>query len=307
MFLITGAAGFIGSRIVRRLNSRGHNELILVDNLDRVDKLPNVASTQFADFLDKRELLEALENLPKVDAVIHQGACSATTEADGVYLMRNNHAFSRQLFEWAVNRGIPFVYASSASVYGDGARGFREKPECEQPLNLYAFSKLAFDNYVRHRMASVTSPVVGLRYFNVYGPGESHKLRMASVAHHFLEIVEAKPDARLELFEGSEDLKRDFVYVEDVVDVVMHFLNGSHSGVFNCGSGRAESFLDLGIAVQQETGRGTLGYVPFPSDLTGKYQRYTCADLTSLRRAGYGRDFSGIREGIARFVKARKQ
>jgi len=309
LIVVTGAAGFIGSNLVRALNARGRADLLLVDDLTNGRKFANLVDCDFADYLDKDEFLARLAagSLDaQVEAVLHQGACSDTTEWNGRVMLRDNYEASKALFEFASEREIPFVYASSAAVYGMGPE-FREDPACERPLNLYGWSKLLFDRWVRRRSRELRSQVVGLRYFNVYGPRESHKGEMASVAwkHH----LQLRAGDVVRLFEGSEgfapgEQRRDFVYVGDVVAVNLWFLDHPEvSGIYNVGTGRAQTFNDVARAVIAHHGRGRIEYVPFPDVLRGSYQSHTCASLASLREAGCDTPFLSVEEGVSRYLK----
>ena len=299
MIIVTGGAGFIGSNLVAGLNQAGERDILVVDDLTDGSKHRNLNCLTFADYLDRDELLEALPTLGDVRAIFHQGACSDTTEADGRFMMANNYTYSRRLLEHALRQCIPFLYASSASVYGSGENGFAERPECEYPLNVYAYSKYAFDNLVRRILPEAQSQVLGLRYFNVYGPQENHKGTMASVAFHlFGQHAQGDP---MRLFEGSEGFRRDFVHVADAVATNLHFRESGNSGIFNCGTGEARSFLDVGRTMQRLVGGAELDFVPFPAHLEGKYQTHTEADLTALRGAGYTRSFRSLEDGLAEY------
>jgi ADP-L-glycero-D-manno-heptose 6-epimerase len=324
--IVTGAAGFIGSNLVKALNARRTREVIAVDNLTRADKVPNLSDCEIVDYFDKEDFIARVRSgsLPAdVSAVMHQGACSDTMETDGRYMMENNYRYSKDLLEWCQARHIPFIYASSASVYGSG-REFRETRECEAPLNVYGYSKFLFDQYVRRRMVGSTGQIAGFRYFNVYGPRESHKGRMASVAFHFFNQYQA--EGRVRLFEGSGgygpgEQIRDFVSVEDVVRVNLHFLDHSAlSGIFNVGTGRARSFNDMAAATINAVRKarkekalslddirrtGAIEYIPFPPALVGKYQSYTQADMSALRKAGFKTAFLDVEEGVSRYVAER--
>jgi len=324
--VVTGAAGFIGSNLVKALNARGERDIVAVDNLTRGDKSVNLADLEITDFVDKREFLRRIEDgkvASTVRVVFHQGACSDTMESDGRYMMENNYDYSMKLMAWCAARGVPFIYASSASVYGGGSV-FREEREFEAPLNVYGYSKFLFDQAVRRHLRSAAAQVAGFRYFNVYGPRETHKGRMASVAFHFYN--QYLKDGKVRLFEGSAgyaagEQLRDFVSVEDAVKVNLFFFDHPGvSGIFNVGTGRAESFNEVARAtvnaVRATRGEKPLGiaelqsaaaieYVPFPAQLVGKYQSYTQADLTRLREAGYKDPFLGVEEGVGRYVKAR--
>jgi ADP-L-glycero-D-manno-heptose 6-epimerase len=322
--VVTGAAGFIGSNIVRGLNARGETDIIAVDNLSRADKFRNLVDCEIADYLDKEEFLARLsagDFDDDVTAILHQGACSDTMESDGRYMMRNNYRYSALLLDHCQNNDVPFVYASSASVYGAGAT-FVEKREHEAPLNVYGYSKFLFDQHVRRTLPERTAPIVGFRYFNVYGPREQHKGRMASVAFHFFN--QYRKDGTVRLFAGSGgyaagEQRRDFVAVPDVVAANLHFLGDSdRSGIFNLGSGRAESFNEVArhvinacrkAAGEPELGladlvrAGAVEYVEFPPQLVGKYQSYTQADLTALRDAGYRAPMTELARGVADYVE----
>ncbi len=303
MIIVTGGAGFIGSNLVKGLNARDRSDILVVDDLTDGTKFANLAGCEIADYEDKeifRRNLAASGLPPDTAAVLHQGACTSTTEWDGRFMLDQNFAVSRELFQGCVDKGIPFIYASSAAVYGAGP-GFREDPACEMPLNVYGYSKLLFDQYVR-RQESPGIQVAGLRYFNVYGPGEEHKDAMASVVWHFNEQL--KRDGEVRLFEGSDgfaagEQRRDFVFVADIVKVVLHFLeHPGLSGIFNVGTGRAQTFNDVARAVIDWHGRGEIRYVGFPAHLQGRYQSFTEADLDRLRAAGYRDEFNSVEEGV---------
>jgi ADP-L-glycero-D-manno-heptose 6-epimerase len=325
MFVVTGGAGFIGANLVKALNGRGVRDVLVVDNLERGDKFRNLTDCEIADYLDKRDFLEQ-RGRPrfgrKLKAVFHEGACSDTMEADGRYMMNNNYEYSKALLHHCQEKKIPFLYASSAAVYGAG-KEFREDRACEAPLNAYGYSKFLFDQYVRRMLPKKTAQVVGFRYFNVYGPREAHKGRMASVAfHHFNQFLES---GKVRLFEGSHgyaagEQRRDFVSVEDAVAVNLWFLDhANRSGIFNVGTGRAQSFNDVAAAVinslrrargehpltlAQMQDQGLIEYIAFPEGLKEKYQAYTEADITLLRKAGYRNDFLTVEQGVERYVEA---
>ena len=318
--VVTGAAGFIGSNLVLGLNRLGIDDVIAVDDLTDGPKYRNLLGAQLSDYFDKREFYGrfARGEFGQVDAVLHQGACSDTMETDGRYMMENNYRYSLDLLDWCQQRKVPFIYASSAAVYGMGPV-FQEDPANERPLNVYGYSKFLFDQVVRRRLPNVTAPVTGLRYFNVYGPREAHKGRMASVAfHHFNQF---RADGKVSLFEASHgyangEQRRDFIHVDDVVKVNFHFLDRGTSGVFNLGTGRAQPFNDVALAVvnamqapggpklslPEATGRGLIEYVAFPEALKGKYQAFTQADPGGLRKAGYENPFLTVEQGTASYV-----
>lgn len=302
MVVVTGGAGFIGSNIVYGLNKRGITDILIVDNLKNSLKHRNLNSLSFKDFVDKEEFINRLDSFRNIKVIFHQGACSNTMETDGQYMIKNNYEYSKLLFEFAVKNKIRFLYASSASVYGDGKNGFREELECEYPLNIYAFSKYLFDQYVRKNWSRITTQVVGLRYFNVYGPQENHKGRMASVINHFHN--EIKTEGKMKLFEGSKNFLRDFVYVDDVVDVNLFFFdNPIKNGIFNCGSGKARSFLDIAEIMKGIYKNSQIEFIPFPENLKGKYQTFTEASLSKLREVGYRKEFTSLEEGVRKYCE----
>jgi len=309
MHVVTGGAGFIGSNLVRALIDRGHDDVVVVDDLQDGHKFVNIADFPIADYLDKDDFLERLESDKafgkSIHVILHEGACSATTEWDGRYMMRNNYGYSQRLLHHCLGNGTQYVYASSAAVYG-ASQTFAEQPEYEAPLNVYGYSKLQFDRYVRRVAATPGSQVVGLRYFNVYGPREQHKGSMASVAFHFNNQVVADNETRL--FEGSggygdgEQL-RDFVYVDDICALNLWFLdNPAVSGIFNAGTGKAQSFNDVANAVIAWHGSGEIRYIPFPDHLKGAYQSFTQADLGHLRATGCDVEFRMVEQGVKDYL-----
>ena len=324
MYVVTGGAGFIGANIVKGLNDRGISEVLVVDNLERADKFRNLVDCEIADYLDKRDFLERIRSRSikeKFEALFHEGACSDTMEHNGLYMMQNNYEYSKVLLHYCQERKIPFLYASSASVYG-GGRVFRESREHESPLNVYGYSKFLFDQYVRRVLADSTTQIAGFRYFNVYGDREQHKGRMASVAWHFFN--QYKKEGKVKLFAGSDGYvdggqRRDFISVEDVVKVNFFFMQHPHvSGIYNVGTGRNQTFNDVAVAtintVREADGeeplsleamqaKGVIEYIPFPEALKGKYQSFTEADISELRKAGYNEEFLTVEQGVARYVK----
>jgi ADP-L-glycero-D-manno-heptose 6-epimerase len=309
MIVVTGGAGFIGSNLIKALNGRGESNILLVDNLANGRKMHNIADLDIADYMDKKDFIDRIGTLGflnNVCAIFHQGACSATTEWDGQYVMMNNYDYSKRLLHQCIKRNIPFIYASSASVYGMGKHGFRVDRSCEHPINMYAYSKFQFDQYVRQVLPQSTSQIVGLRYFNVYGPREQHKGSMSSTAFHFNnQVIEQK---KAKLFEGCDgfangEQQRDFVYVDDVVDVNLWFLdNPRQCGVFNVGTGKAEAFNEVAKAVIAWHEEGKIEYIPFPDHLKGSYQSFTQADISGLRQAGYSKEFLDVKQGVARYL-----
>jgi ADP-L-glycero-D-manno-heptose 6-epimerase len=312
MIIVTGGFGFIGSNLIKALNARGRKDIIVVDHLKNGHKFKNLVDCEILDYYDRDTFVDIINDADggfpheDVDAIFHQGACSSTTEWDGQYMMDNNFGYSKFLLHVAKAYEIPFIYASSAATYGMN-RTFKEEPSNESPLNVYGYSKLLFDQYVRNLSANFTSQVVGLRYFNVYGPREAHKGSMASVAYHLNEQI--KKDGVIKLFGeydgyAAGEQERDFVYIKDVVDVILFFLdNPKKSGIFNVGTGRAEPFKNIADAVIDYYGKGELKYIDFPEHLKGCYQSYTQADITALTKAGYKKPFSTVAEGVKDYME----
>lgn len=321
--VVTGAAGLIGSNIVKALNERGITNIIAVDNLTRGDKFRNLVDCQITDYVDKHEFLDRIRKHAydrRIKAIFHEGACSDTMEHNGKYMMENNYQYSLDLLEFCKEQRAQFLYASSAAVYGGGTV-FREEREFENPLNVYGYSKFLFDQVVRQKAGEMTAQVVGFRYFNVYGPREQHKGRMASVAfHHFNQFRET---GKVKLFEGRDGYEnggqlRDFVSVKDVAKVNLWFFDHPKvSGIFNLGTGRAQPFNDVATAVVnamrelegqpamttvQMVDAGIVEYIPFPEALVGKYQSFTQADMANMRRVGYAEPFLTVDEGVRDYV-----
>jgi ADP-L-glycero-D-manno-heptose 6-epimerase len=329
--VVTGAAGFIGSNIVQGLNARGIDDIIAVDDMTQGDKFRNLADLKIADYVDAADFYEPFANgaYGQVEAVFHEGACSDTMEHNGKYMMQNNYGVSCSLFHACQKRGSRLLYASSAATYG-GSDTFKEEPACEHPLNVYGYSKLLFDQRMRRECGpdfercriGRLAQVAGFRYFNVYGPREQHKGRMASVAFH--QFNQFKAEGKVKLFgdyggyaAGAQ--MRDFVFVDDVVAVNLWFFDHpGESGIFNLGSGRAQPFNDVAGAVVNTlrarqgqaalpladmAAQGLVEYIPFPDALRGKYQCYTQADLTALRAVGCQHSFADVQTGVARYVE----
>lgn len=311
MYIITGGAGFIGSNLVKTLNDQGITDIIVVDDLQDGIKYRNLADCTLADYYDKDEFLQLVqqEKLPHdITAVLHQGACSDTTEWNGKYMLQNNFEYSKVLLHYCQKHRIPFLYASSAAVYG-GSDVFVAEPANEKPLNVYGYSKLLFDQYVRRWQATqgFSAQVAGFRYFNVYGPREQHKGKMASVAFHLDTQIKQGQNPRLfGAYDGYAPgmQSRDFVYVGDVVKVNLWFLQQPQvSGIFNLGTGRAEPFKAVAEASIAWHQKGQIEYIDFPDSLKGHYQSHTCADITPLRQAGYTDAFKTVAEGVAEYMQ----
>ena len=309
MIIVTGGAGFIGSNLVRGLNRAGHNGILVVDDLADGRKYKNLVKCNISDYWDIEQLRQFVEKnqafKTEVKALFHQGACTVTNEWDGRYMMQNNYEYSKLLLHYCLQHRIPFIYASSGSVYGIG-RKFREISDDEAPVNVYGYSKYLFDVYVRRIMKEAEGQVAGLRYFNVYGPGEQHKKSMASVVCHFNEQVLSS--GCIKLFRGSDgfmdgEQRRDFILVDDVVAVNLWFLeHRDRSGIFNVGTGTSRSFNDVARLVIQWHGRGELQYIEFPETLRDSYQSFTEADINSLRNAGYQREFVSLESGVNHYL-----
>ncbi|WP_447527271.1 ADP-glyceromanno-heptose 6-epimerase [Vreelandella sp. TE19] len=314
MIVVTGGAGFIGANIVKALNARGRTDILVVDDLSDGTKFVNLVDCTLFDYRDKDDFIAEIKaslrgepnDLPAIEAVFHEGACSDTTEWDGQYMMDNNFEYSKVLLEYCEQHGAALLYASSAATYG-GSEVFKEDPSFEKPLNVYGYSKLLFDQHVRARMPTLSTQVVGFRYFNVYGPREQHKGKMASVAFHNHRQVSA--GETLKLFGAHDGFEagmqsRDFVYVGDVVDVNLWFLDHpSVSGIFNLGTGRAEPFKAIGEAVIDYYGKGQIDYIDFPEELKGRYQSYTRADIGRLREAGCDVEFKTVAQGVKAYLE----
>ena len=318
MIVVTGGAGFIGANIVKALNAKGIDDILVVDHLKNGHKFNNLINYRIADYQDKDEFLNNVltkKTIPsEIEVVFHQGACSITSEWDGKYMMQNNYAYSKILLDFCITKYIPFIYASSAAVYGKGDI-FKESPRYERPINVYGYSKFQFDQYVyrilsRRKPAkskSEPSQIVGLRYFNVYGPHELHKGKMASVAfHHWQQFKESKV---IKLFGDYDGVKagqqsRDFIHVDDVAKVNLWFMENSQiSGIFNCGTGQAATFNDIAESVLDYFQDGELQYIEFPEHLKGHYQSYTQADIGSLlSHPQFNIMFKNVKTGVTKYI-----
>ncbi|HBC55594.1 MAG TPA: ADP-glyceromanno-heptose 6-epimerase [Gammaproteobacteria bacterium] len=308
MLIVTGGAGFIGSNLIKGLNASGETDILCVDDLTDGHKFINIADCQIDDYIDREVFISAIkqqQSFGPVDAIFHQGACSTTTEWNGKMMMQNNFEYSKLLHHYSMQHKIPFYYASSAAVYGASTK-FEEHPEYECPLNVYGYSKLLFDQYIRRRAGEITIPWAGFRYFNVYGPREQHKGNMASVAFHLHQQMLNNENPKL--FEGSDgfgpgEQKRDFIFVEDVVRVNLWFWeNAPRNDIYNVGTGQAESFNEIAHALIDHHGHGKIEYIPFPDKLRGCYQSFTEANIERLRSVGYEEKFLSVSEGVLRYM-----
>lgn len=295
LIVVTGAAGFIGSCLVRYLNDQGNANLLLVDDIKKTDKWKNLRHKKFVDFISRHQLMDWLQGREsEVDAFIHLGACSDTMETDGDYLMENNYRFTVELADWALDHGQRFIYASSAATYGDGTLGFSDHHDgidALKPLNLYGFSKHMFDLWAKQQ--GVLDQIVGLKYFNVYGPNEDHKGRMSSMVYKMVPLIEK--EGCIKLFKSSEpdrfgdgDQCRDFIYVKDAVRMTCNFLENEAGGLYNMGSGETTTWNQLAKALFKAMNRpANIQYIDMPADLIKQYQNYTCADMNKYKET-YG-------------------
>lgn len=308
MIIVTGGAGFIGSNIVKALNERQHRDIVVVDDLSDGTKFVNLVDCEIMDYLDIDEFLKAIivDTLSTPDIIFHNGACSSTTEQNGKYMLQNNFTMSKELLHFCNRRKVPLIYASSAAVYGDSGN-FAEDSQSESPLNIYGYSKLLFDRYVRAHANEYSTQVVGLRYFNVYGPREQHKKNMASVAyHHHMQVQRGENPRLFGEYDGCEAglQKRDFIHVDDIVEANLWFFQHPEvSGTFNVGTGRAEPFIEIAAAVISFYGKGKIEFVEFPELLKGSYQSYTCADISKLRDAGFDHEFKTVAQGVRAYME----
>jgi len=310
MIFVTGGAGFIGSQLVLGLNRLGHQNILVVDDLTDGRKFKNLSHARIADYIDYEKFFKDIgcnkTFASSVKAIFHQGACTKTTEWNGRYMMANNYEYSKALLHYSLDHHSAFIYASSAAIYGS-SNIFKENPENENPLNVYGYSKYLFDHYVRRQLPKANSPIVGLRYFNVYGPHEDFKGDMASIAWHLMHQL--KETQEVKIFEGSDgyqpgEQKRDFIFVEDVIRVNTWFLqHPEKSGIYNCGTGKARPFNAIANTLLKLYGNGKIKYIPFPEKLKGFYQNFTQADITKLREAGYSHEFTSLEKGIEIYYK----
>lgn len=310
-YLVTGGAGFIGSNVVAELNLRGTDDIYVVDNISSTPKWKNLRDKKYRDYIHKNELFDRLDSIKEIDAVIHMGACSSTTETDFDYLWNNNVEFTKKLWNYCGDQGIPFIYASSAATYGDGSRGFDDEADIDElrPLNGYGYSKQVFDQWVKHQREGLPPQYVGLKFFNVYGPGEYYKGSMASMAFHGFNQIKESGEIRLFKSENPDypdgGQKRDFVYVKDVCKVIMWFLDHKDvSGLFNVGTSKADTFANFASAVFKAQGKEpNIRYIEMPEALQGKYQYYTQATMTKLRNVGCDIEFKDVWQGVEDYIQ----
>ena len=307
--IVTGGAGFIGSAIVWRLNQLGHDDILIVDRADETDKWKNLAPLKFADYIDADDFIDDLDDFKDARVVFHLGACSSTTETDADYMLRNNYQFTQDLARWAVKQRIRFVYASSAATYGDGSAGMSDGTDDLdklRPLNIYGYSKHLFDQYAfRHGMFD---RIVGLKYFNVFGPNEDHKGDMRSLVNKaFGQINET---GKLKLFKSANpdyadgEFGRDFVYVKDAVEMTLHFMDRTDGGLFNVGSGRMNTWNALADAIFRVLDLPkNVEFIDMPENLRDKYQYHTQADLKRIRDAGYTAETTQLDQAVEDYVR----
>ena len=311
MIIVTGGAGFIGSNIVKALNERGRDDILIVDNLGKGEKYKNLIGLKFYDYVHRDNFLTSVTEGDfddfDIEVIFHEGACSDTMEYDVNYMIKTNYEYSKTIFNFCADNEVDLIYASSASTYGSGDNGFTENETCEDALNPYAFSKLLFDRYVRENLDEIENKVIGLRYFNVFGPQEFHKGRMASIAFQMYNQI--KNTGVIKLFKGTDgyadgEQRRDFIFVKDVAKVNLWcWENDIENGVYNCGTGNATTFNAVAQAVISALGKGKIEYIDFPETLQGKYQSFTQADTRKLLNAGYDGGFTNINDAVKQYCK----
>lgn len=311
MIIVTGGAGFIGSNIVKALNERGRSDILIVDNLGKGEKYKNLIGLKFYDYVHREDFLKSVIEGEfddfNIEVIFHEGACSDTMEYDVNYMIKTNYEYSKTIFNFCADNEVDLIYASSASTYGNGDNGFTENETCENALNPYAFSKLLFDRYVRQNLDEIDNKVIGLRYFNVFGPQEFHKGRMASIAYQMYKQI--KETGVIKLFKGTDgyadgEQRRDFIFVKDVAKVNLWcWENDIENGVYNCGTGTSTTFNAVAQAVISALGKGKIEYIDFPETLQGKYQSFTQADTRKLLSAGYDGGFTNINDAVKQYCQ----
>lgn len=312
MIIVTGGAGFIGSCVVRSLNEAGRSDIVIVDNISETDKWMNMRNKKYIKYVHKLRFLEELPTYENVEAIVHMGAQSSTTERDFDYLWENNFEYTKALWNYCAEKHISFIYASSAATYGDGSLGFNDRMDIDKllPLNGYGYSKQLFDLWVKHQAKSFPAQYCGLKFFNVYGPNEYFKGSMASMVFHGFNQI--KETGKVKLFKSCNPnyadggQLRDFVYVKDICKVIMWLLVNKHvSGLFNVGTGRAQSFAELAEATFHALDlEPNIEYIDMPEKLRGKYQYYTKAEMSKLYDAGYPYHFADVENGVRDYVQS---
>lgn len=303
MIAVTGGLGFIGSNTIDHLNKKGITDILVIDDVGNSDKYKNITNLSFVDLISKNDFISNLSGFNNIELIIHQGACSDTTNYDGNYLYNNNYEYTKKLIEYCISKNKRIIYASSASVYGNGSNGFIESVENMNPLNHYAFSKYLTDFYVFSLLKSqkTLNQVTGLRYFNVFGYQENHKGRMASVPFHLFH--QAVSNNRIKIFEGSEDFFRDFIFIEDLLKILDFFIENKVSGIYNAGTGEVNSFMTMAEIIKSYfKGNIEIETIPFPEDLKNKYQKFTKADLSNLRSTGFTETFMSFEKSIFKYL-----
>ena len=307
--IVTGGAGFIGSAIVARLNELGHEDILIVDQLDETEKWKNLPPLKFLDYLDADDFIEDLDDFKDAKTIFHMGACSSTAETDADYMFRNNYQYTQDVARWAIKRNIRFIYASSAATYGDGSAGMNDGTDDLsklRPLNVYGYSKHLFDQYAARN--GMFDSIVGLKYFNVFGPNETHKGDMRSLVNKAFDQINAT--GKLQLFKSAHpdyadgEFGRDFIYVRDAVEMTLHFMENTTGGLFNAGSGRMNTWNALADAIFNALDQPkNVEFIDMPESIRGRYQYHTQADLTRIRAAGYSADTMQLNDAVMDYVR----
>lgn len=304
MIIVTGGAGFIGRNLIARLNKIHKKNILVVDNLRNGKKYKNLIGLNILDYVDKTSFINKLltgSYINKIKSIFHQGACTNTCEWNGKYMMDNNYQYSKDLFNYCVQHTIPFIYASSAAIYGKRMHTpYNNNNQPEKPVNIYSYSKYLFDQYVQKKLIHIKSQVCGLRYFNVYGPYESHKNNMASIIYKIYEKI--TDNKKPILFIGSKNFKRDFIHVDDIIDINLWIWKNNISGIYDCGTGTPNSFESVANIVLKFFNKKIVQYVPMPHSLKNCYQIFTTANTLQLKKIGYNHSFIKINDGINRYL-----